>query len=105
MSPGKQGPRSSERSRWDPVLSRASIDPAFRRRLLDEPRGALRAAFGIELPADFRVKFVEKGADLDVLLVLPDPHPGEELSEEELEAVAGGTEPVWEDPTSPPATP
>lgn len=100
MSPGKQGPRNSERSRWDPILSRATIDPAFRRGLLEEPRGALRSAFGIELPADFRVKFIEKGADLDVLLVLPDPSPGAELSEEELDAVAGGTDPVWEDPES-----
>lgn len=105
MSPGKQGPRSEERARWEPVLSRAAVDSVFRRRLLEEPRGALRSAFGIELPGDFRVKFIEKGADLDVLLVLPDPRPGEELSEDELEEVAGGTDPVWEDPTAPPPSP
>lgn len=102
MSAGKQGSGNAERSRWEPILSRAASDPAFRRRLLEEPRGALRSAFGIELPPGFRLKVIEKDPDTDVLLVLPDPHPGEELSEEELDAVAGGTDPTWEDP--PPAS-
>lgn len=103
MSSGKQEPRDAGRSRWDPILSRAAADPVFRRGLLDEPRGALRDALGIELPAGFEVRFVERGDRLDV--VLPDRGHAEELSEEELDAVAGGTEPVWEDPAPPPPPP
>ena len=100
MSSDKQDSRDAQRSRWEPILSRAAVDPAFRRGLLDEPRGTLRSALGIELPAGFSVRFAERGAEIEV--VLPDSGPGEELSEEELDAVAGGSEPVWEDPDQPP---
>jgi hypothetical protein len=103
MSSGKQDPRDAERSRWEPILSWAAADPVFRRGLLDEPRGALRATMGIELPPGFTVRFVDRGSEIDVLL--PDPGPGEELSEEELDAVAGGADPVWEDPAPPPPPP
>lgn len=102
MSSVKQSPGDAGRSRWEPVLARARSDPAFRRGLLDEPRGTLRTVLGIELPPGFAVRFVEEGGEIRVLL--PDPEPGEELSEEELEAVAGGTEPTWEDPDPPPPT-
>ena len=100
MSSGKQDSWEAGRSRWQPVLSRAAVDPVFRSGLLDEPRGTLRDVLGIELPPGFTVRFVERGAELDVLL--PDSGPGEELSEEELDAVAGGADPVWEDPDQPP---
>lgn len=99
MSSGKLDPWEAGRSRWQPVLSRAAGDPVFRRGLLEEPRGTLRDVLGIELPPGFTVRFVERGAELDVLL--PDSDPGEELSEEDLDAVAGGADPIWEDPDPP----
>jgi hypothetical protein len=102
MSSGKQEPGDAARSRWEPVLARAAADPVFRRGLLDDPRRTLRDALGVELPAGFTVRFVERGDGLDV--VLPDHAHREELSEEELDAVAGGTDPTWEDPP-PPTTP
>lgn len=77
---------------WKTVISRATIDPAFRARLLADPRPAILEATGTPLAADVTVRFVEKDPGLDLLIVLPDLVPADpELSPEELEQVAGGT--------------
>jgi hypothetical protein len=90
------------------IMDRAARDLPFRRQLMTTPAPAIRDAFGVQIPADFRIKFVERGPDVDSLVVLPDYMAGdEELSEEELEAVAGGTDTTvtWSEPTPPPPPP
>jgi hypothetical protein len=81
------------------VLQRSTVDLEFRKRLLTDPRPAILDAFGVRIPATFRVKFVEKGDDLDALIVLPDvPSRDGELSDRDLESVAGGAideTPAW----------
>jgi hypothetical protein len=73
------------------ITARAAIDPAFRAKLIAEPRAAIRAEFGVDLPDDLRVRFIEKPSNVDILLVLPDlAQPKDELSDSELDAVAGG---------------
>lgn len=52
------------------VLERAAIDPAFRRRLLDDPRAAIRDTFGVQIPEGFRFRFVERAADVQARTVL-----------------------------------
>ena len=75
----------------DRVLERAEEDAAFRAALLADPGPALRDAFGVSLPPGYRVRFVEKPADVDALIVLPDPRrPGGELDDDELDQAAGG---------------
>lgn len=74
------------------ILQRSVSDPSFRRALLVEPKHAIRGAFGVEIPADFRIKFIEKGEEIDALVVLPDPRADDELTDDELETVAGGVE-------------
>lgn len=71
------------------VLERASTDREFRTRLLAEPVGAIRAAFGVILPHDYRIKFMERPRELDALIVLPEFGHGE-LDEDDLDLVAGG---------------
>ncbi|HEX2095311.1 MAG TPA: hypothetical protein VHG28_23140 [Longimicrobiaceae bacterium] len=74
------------------VTARAAVDRHFRRQLLQDPHHAIRTAFGIELPQGLRLKFVEKGQDIDMLVVLPDlVDDAEPLSLDELDAVLGGT--------------
>ncbi|HYH82602.1 MAG TPA: NHLP leader peptide family RiPP precursor [Longimicrobium sp.] len=75
--------------RMQALLVRSATDMEFRARLLSDPRAAIAEFTGHELPANYRVKFVENKGD--ATLVLPDFVNEGELSENELEAVAGGT--------------
>ncbi len=54
------------------VTLRAAVDREFRRRLLRDPRRAIRETFGVEVSPGLRLKFIEKGRHLDLLVVLPD---------------------------------
>ena len=81
------------REEFNKVLARSATDAAFRTRLLADPREALAEALGREVPATFDIAFVENAAGATV--VLPDfVDPDAELSEDDLEAVAGGIEPL-----------
>jgi hypothetical protein len=69
------------------VIAEAWADPGFKARLIAEPRTVL-AEHGVDLPANVEIRAVEN-TDNVVYLALP-PKPKEELSDEALEAVAGG---------------
>jgi hypothetical protein len=78
------------------ITSRAAVDGEFRARLLGDPHAAVQEAVGIQLPETFRIRFIEKDQGLDAMVILPDLiDEAAELSEEELEAVAGGSEWTW----------
>jgi hypothetical protein len=73
------------------VVERSMTDPAFRAEALRDPNQAIRMASGKEVPASFKVRFVDN-AGSDMTVVLPDPQAGgSELNEAELAGVAGGT--------------
>jgi hypothetical protein len=90
-----------EQRALEAVLQRASVDLDFRQQLLTSPRQALLEAYGVSIPASFRVKFIERTPDVDALIVLPDyQQPNGRLSDDCLEGVAGGTDnppPGWSD--------
>ena len=76
---------------YQALLSRSATDLDFRQRLLADPAATVAEFTGREVPDTFNVSFIENRADATV--VLPDyVDPSVELSEDELEAVAGGTE-------------
>ena len=71
--------------------TRAAVDRDFRKLLLSDPKAAIKQTAGVDVPARFNIRFVEKSKDIDALVVLPDfIDNAEALSVEELEAVAGG---------------
>lgn len=72
------------------ILQRAATDEEFRRRLLLEPVAAIRDAFGVQVPPGYRIRFIERDPDVDALIVLPDLQGGDELSDDDLDIVAGG---------------
>jgi len=73
------------------VLARAAVDREFRQKLIANPHAAIKEATGIELAPTFKIRFVEQPTELDALVVLPNVvATPTELSESELEAVAGG---------------
>jgi len=71
------------------VMRRAATDPEYRALALRDPKAAVAKVTTHAIPSDFKLRFVDnEGANLT--LVLPDPVPEGELSEQELEQVAGG---------------
>ena len=71
------------------MMKKAKEDPAYRQTCLSNPHAAVKEVSGMDLPSDFKLNVVEnQGASLTV--VLPDLALAEELSERELEDVAGG---------------
>lgn len=71
----------------------ASTDAAFRRRLLEDPGEAIFDAFGVRIPMQHRIRFIEKPEGIDTLIVLPHlQRPDGELDDDDLDAVAGGTD-------------
>lgn len=74
-------------------VQRSLEDESFRQKLLDDPRGTVEQELGTQLPEGVEVRVVEESAQ-SIYLVLPSASPlvGEdgELSDQELEAVAGG---------------
>jgi hypothetical protein len=72
------------------IVARAQQDPAYRQALLADPRAAVEQAFGHELPANLRVHVIEQEPDTIYLLLPPARQASEELSEAELDTVAGG---------------
>lgn len=86
-------PSQKEPRALQAILDRATTDPAFRKRLLVDPRAAIVESFGVIIPQTFRIKFIERDSNLDALIVLPDIRiNGGELSDDDLEKVSGGVE-------------
>jgi hypothetical protein len=74
------------------LIDRSLQDEDFRQRLLAEPRAAIEQELGIRVPESVEVRVVEESADT-IYLVLPSASPlgqGGEISDQELDAVAGG---------------
>ena len=81
------------RAEWERTIVQKSMeDEDFRQRLLDDPKGTLERELGSALPQGVGVRVAEESTDT-IYLVLPSASAvgeGEELSDQELEAVAGG---------------
>lgn len=73
------------------VIARAQQDASFRQRLTKDPKGAISRELGITLPDSVNVEVVEETSS-KVYLVLPPraASAGSQLSDAELEGVAGG---------------
>ena len=72
------------------VLKKAGSDATFHALALSNPAAAVKEATGKDLPAGFKLRIVPT-TDADLTLVLPDVQAdSQELSDAELESVAGG---------------
>ena len=76
-----------ERQEYAKIIAQAWVDEEFKKRLLQDPATVLKEN-GIEVPEGWTVKVIERNEN-EICLTLP-PRPSGELSEEELQQVAGG---------------
>ena len=75
------------------IVQRSLEDDAFRQLLLADPRAAVEQELGAQLPSGVQVQVVEETADTVFLVIPPSSQAGGdegELSDSELESVAGG---------------
>ena len=75
------------------LIEKSLEDDDFRQRLIEDPKGTVEQELGTRLPEEVRVVTVEETPDT-IYLVLPSTpaagSEGGELSDQELESVAGG---------------
>ena len=78
------------------LIEKSLEDESFRQRLMEDPKGAVEQELGTQLPEGVRVVAVEETAET-IYLVLPSTPmagtEGGELSDQQLESVAGGWDP------------
>lgn len=71
------------------LQKQAVTDEEFRKELLDDPNGVIERETGEKLPEGFKIQVIESDPSYSATFVLPDL-VGDELEDEELDAVAGG---------------
>jgi len=70
------------------LQEKATTDAAFREQLKTNPNAAIEAVAGIQIPSGFKINIVDAN-DADLTIALPKTK-SDELSDNDLEAVAGG---------------
>jgi hypothetical protein len=73
------------------LIAKAWQDPAFKQELISNPKDTI-AKEGISLPDTIEVRVVEENANTLCFVIPAQPNSTEELSEAELEAIAGGAQ-------------
>ena len=73
------------------VTERAWKDQAFRRALIEDPKGTLQRELGVPLAGGVSLTVLEESPTQRYLVLPPAPNRGDrELSDRDLETVAGG---------------
>jgi hypothetical protein len=72
------------------VVAKAWKDADYRAALTRDPRGTLQREFNTSIPESVTIRVVEEDANTIYLVLPPAPIGAEELTDADLEAVAGG---------------
>ena len=80
--------REEQAKKMRQIIAKAWMDEGFKQRLLADPAAALKQE-GLDIPEGLRIKVVEN-TDKLVHFVLPAKPSSHELSDEQLDKVAGG---------------
>jgi hypothetical protein len=72
------------------VFKRAAADSEFHNLCLTNAREAIKQVSGKEIPEDLKIRFVDQTSEIVFMLPTVAIKKGEQLSEEQLEMLAGG---------------
>lgn len=78
--------KDTQQAKFNRLIEKALSDDAFKAQLFEKPVATFNAE-GIEVPAGLKIEVVENS---DTVFHLVLPHKTTELSDNELDAVAGG---------------
>ncbi len=91
MAPAAE-PSVSRRDLEARLIEKCWKDPDFQKEVVSDPKGTFERHFGQQLPADVNIHIHEEDLNTLHFAIPPTPANLSELSEEELERVAGGTD-------------
>jgi hypothetical protein len=80
------------------LIEKSLQDDAFRQRLIEDPKGILEEELGTRLPEEVRVVTMAETQDTIYLVLPATPMAGDEgveLSDRELESIAGAGDATW----------
>jgi hypothetical protein len=75
---------------WDKVVEQAAKNPKYLAQLKSDPRGLMEKQLGTSIPKNVNVKVLEESADTYYIVLPAIAKEGAELSDSDLEKVAGG---------------
>jgi hypothetical protein len=92
MSAAGAAPSTTKRDLEVALVEKCWKDPEFKKQVLADPKGMLERHLGKKLPGDLKIFVHEENAETLHFSLPPAPTNATELSDEDLEKVAGGTE-------------
>jgi Nitrile hydratase, alpha chain len=92
MSAAGAAPSLTKRDLETALIEKCWKDPEFKKQIVTDPKGMLERHIGQKLPADLKIVIHEEDANTLHFSLPPAPSNTMELSDEDLEKVAGGTE-------------
>jgi Nitrile hydratase, alpha chain len=75
---------------WDKIVEQARKNPKYHQQLMADPRGLMEKQLGTSIPRNVNIKVLEESSDTYYIVVPAFAKEGAELTDSDLEKVAGG---------------
>jgi Nitrile hydratase, alpha chain len=75
---------------WDKIVEQAQKNPKYHQQLMSDPRSLMEKQLGTVIPKSVNIKVLEEANDTYYIVLPATAKEGAELSDSDLEKVAGG---------------